>query len=246
MRVATILLIAAALLTACSGGAPTETAPDPLALVTEAAAKIRAVDTFQLSVIQEGPDYYLYTDYAAAVFRMATGQYVAPSVIQASVRVLALGLPVDVDVYAEGDDQWYRAIWTGNNWINQPFQAGFNAETLIAEETGFQKALESLIDLKYAGTTTLESGVNAHRLDATANGPDVAALLGGLIEPVGTVEVEAYIAVDSGYPVRFVIREFNSPYAATPTPGTQAEPVTWTIDLFDFNGAPNVDPPEGE
>ncbi|MBK8020260.1 MAG: LppX_LprAFG lipoprotein [Chloroflexi bacterium] len=245
MRFAIVLLTLAAVLTACSDSTPTETPTDPLALVADAAAKIRELDTFQLTVIQDGPDYYLYTAYATAVFRQATGQYVAPSVIQASVRVLALGLPVEVDVYADGDDQWYRAIWTGNNWINEPFQESFNAETLIAEETGFKAALESLIDLEYIGTVTLESGVSAHRMDATADGPDVAALLGNLIEPVGTVEVEAYVAVDSGLPVRFVIREFDSPYTATPMPGTQAEPVIWTIDLYDFNGEPQTDPPEG-
>lgn len=245
MRAALVVLVAALLLAACSGGTPTETPVDPIALVTAAADKIRSVSTFSLTVDQTGPDYYIYTSYARAVFKSARGQYVAPDEMQASVRVSALGVPVDVDVYAKADDQWYRAIWTGNNWLHEPFQEGFNPETLIAEDSGFQSALNSLIDIKYSGVMELESGVSADRLDATANGPDVAALLGGLIEPVGTVEVEAYIARDSGYPARFVIREFDSPYVATPLPGQTNDPVTWTIDLYDFNGAPQLDRPEG-
>lgn len=244
MRAVFILLLITAVFAGCSPAAPTETPIDPLALVNESADKIRAVNTFSLTVTQNGPDYFIYTDYAAAVFRHASGQYVAPNEMQASVRVLALGLPIDIDVYARAADQWYRAIWTGNNWLHEPFQAGFNPETLIAEDTGIKAAVASLIDIQYSGVTELETGVSVHRLDATADGPDVAALLGGLIEPVGTVEVEAYVARDSGYPVRFLIREFNSPYAVTPMPGETAEPVEWIIDLYDFNAESTLDRPE--
>lgn len=245
MRAVFILLLITAVLAGCSTEAPTETPIDPLALVQESADKIRAVNTFSLTVIQNGPDYFINTDYASAVFQQASGQYVAPNEMQAKVRVTAVGIPIEIDVYARAADQWYRAIWTGNNWLHEPFQAGFNPETLIAEETGIKAALDSLIDIEYSGVTELESGVSTHRLDATAEGPDVAALLGGLIEPVGTVEVEAYVARDSGYPVRFVIREFNSPFAVTPMPGTTADPVEWIIDLYDFNAEPALDRPEG-
>jgi len=238
-------VLIASILTGCAGAAPTETPPDPLALITTAADKLRAVRTFRISVDQTGPDYYLYTDYAAVFFRAATAQYVAPSVMQATVRVIAAGLPITVDVYSQGDDQWYRALWTGNNWLNESFQPGFNPETLIAEETGFQSALDALVALTYVGATELESGAAVYQLNATANGPDVTALLGGLIAPVGTVEVEVYVARADGFPVRFVVREFDSPYTVTPAPGATPDPVTWTIDLFDIDAEPQLDPPEG-
>jgi hypothetical protein len=245
LRLSPIILIAllmAALLTACDS--PSDAPPpDPLAIITTAAERVRAVETFRITVDQSGPDYFLYTDYAAVMFRSASAQYVAPDTMQATVRVIAAGLPITIDVYAKAEDQWYRALWTGNSWLNQPFQADFNPATLIAEEAGFQTALDSLIELTYGGATTLESGVEVYQLNATASGPDVTALLGGLIEPVGVVEVEVYVARADGFPVRFVVREFDSPFTVTPAPGQTTEPVTWTIDLFDIDAPAEIDEP---
>jgi hypothetical protein len=146
-------------------------------------------------------------------------------------------------VFSHGADQWYRAIWTGNQWINQPFAPEFNPETLIAEDTGFQAALEALIDLSYVGGVQLENGADVHHLKATADGPDVAALLGNLIEPTGTVDVDVYIDRATNYPMRFGITEYDSLFTVTPEPGQEAEPVQWTIDVYDINAAPDISTP---
>lgn len=241
-----IALVALALLAGCAGNVSSTPTPtfDPLALVMEAADNIRAADTFRLSVTQTGPDYQMLTDYGTVIFRSATGQYVAPREMQANVRVLAVGLPIQIDVFSRGADQWYRAIWTGNQWLNQPFQAGFNPETLISEDSGLQSALNALIQLNYVGEEELESGALVHHLTATANGPDVSALLGGLIEPVGEVVVDVYIDRETRQPVRFTIQEFNSPYAATPEVGEEEEPIIWTIDIYDVNAPAEMDAPQ--
>lgn len=242
LRVLSIVLVV--LMVGCtSAPAPTEAPPDPLKLITEAATKIRSADTFRISVNESGPDYMLFTVYTTVYFRRAVAQYVAPGMMQATIRVLAAGLPIEVDVFSRGLDQWYRAIWTGNQWVNQPFAPDFNPETLIAQETGFQAALEALIDLKYMGTAQLENGADVHHLKATANGPDVAALLGNLIEPTGNVDVDVYIDRGSGYPARFGITEYNSQYVVTPEVGQEAEPVQWTIDLYDINAVPDISTP---
>lgn len=244
-----IALAAFALLAGCAGNTSSTPTPtfDPLALVMEAAENIRVADTFRLSVTQTGPDYQMLTDYGSVTFRSATGQYVAPREMQANVRVLAAGLPIQIDVFSRGENQWYRAIWTGNQWLNQPFQAGFNPETLISEDSGLQSALNALLQLIYVGEEELESGAQVHHLMATANGPDVSALLGGLIEPVGEVVVDVYIDRETRQPVRFTIQEFNSPYAATPEAGDEAEPIVWTIDIYDINAPAELDAPqEGE
>jgi hypothetical protein len=110
-----------------------------------------------------------------------------------------------------------------------------------------QSALNALLQLSYVGEEELESGALVHRLTATANGPDVSALLGGLIEPVGEVVVDVFIDRETRQPVRFTIREFNSPYAATPEVGEEAEPIIWTIDVYDINAPAELDAPqEGE
>jgi hypothetical protein len=237
------VLILVVLLAACSTAQPTAETPtpmNPLDLVTEAANNIRSANTFRISVDESGPDYTIYTEYAPVYFRRATAQYVSPGVMQAAIRVIAAGIPIDIDVYSRGAEQWYRAIWTANRWIEQAFAQDFNPETLIAENTGFESALKALIDLKYVGEETLESGAQTYHLAATANGPDVAALLGGLIEPVGVVEVDVYVDKTSKQPARFVITEHDSPYAVTPEAGQEAEPVVWTIDIYDINAPAEV------
>lgn len=242
------IVLALVLLAGCSGNNATPTpAVDPLTLVTEAAANIRAAETFRISVTQTGPDYLMLTDYGTAVFHSATGQYVAPREMQANVRVGVAGIPIQIDVFSRGADQWYRAIWTGNRWLNQPFQEGFNPETLISQDAGIQAALDALIQLNYVGEEQLESGAQVQHLTATANGPDVSALLGGLIEPVGEVTVDVYVDTTTRQPARFIIQEFDSPFAETPEPGQEAEPVVWTIDIYDINAPAEIDvPPESE
>jgi hypothetical protein len=227
----------------CTSAAPTEAPPDPLKLITEAADKIREANTFRISVNETGPDYMIYTFYTTVFFRRAVAQYVAPSMMQASIRVLAAGLPVEVDVFARGAEQWYRAIWTGNQWINEPFAPDFNPEMLIAENTGFQAAMGALIDLSYVGREQLENGVEVHHVKATADGPNVAALLGNLIYPTGNVDVDVYIDHASGFPARFGITEYDSQFVAAPAAGQEVDPVQWTIDVYDINAEPEISTP---
>jgi hypothetical protein len=248
LRLLTVLLVALliAWLVGCTSAPPaTEAPPDPFVLIEEAADKLRAATTFRIAVNESGPDYMLYTEYTTVFFRRAIAQYVAPGMMQATIRVIAAGLPLEVEVFSRGIEQWYRAIWTGNLWLNQPFAPDFNPATLVAEESGFQAALEALINLSYVGKTELENGARVFTLAATADGPDVSALLGNLISPIGTVDVAVHIDEATRYPLRFVITEYNSPDAVTPEPGQEAEPVVWTIDIYDINATAELStPPE--
>ncbi len=243
-RAALSVTLLAALLSACSATPTQEAPPDPLVLVNEAVTNMRAAKTFRIGVTQAGPDYQIFTEFATVYFRQATAQYVAPGTMQATIRVLAAGLPVDIQVFSSGADQWYRAIWTGNQWVNQQFAPGFNPQTLIAEDTGFQAALQAMLELKYAGVETLENGVETFHLTASANGPDMAPLFGGLISPIGTVEVDAFIDRATRSPARFLVTEHESPSAVTPEAGQEAEPIIWTIDLYDINAPSAITTPE--
>jgi hypothetical protein len=240
---ATLSALSLFVLAACGGGGAATTptpSPDPIDLVQQTAENIRSADTFRLAVTQQGPDYAINTDYGSVLFRRASAQYVSPGVIQASVRVNAAGIPLDVDVFSRGENQWYRAIWTGNNWLNQAFSPGFNPESLIAEDTGFQAAMDSVIDLSYIGTTTLENGANVHHLRGTADGSDVNALLVGLIETQGVVGVDIFIDQTTLYPARVTLTETVYDEDGTPT----VEPRIWTIDILDINAPANLDDPE--
>ncbi len=226
-------------LAACSGETATEPPPDPLALVTEAGDNIRASETFRMEVLSTGAPYAVQTDFGADVFfRQARAQYVAPETMQGNVRLIVAGIPADVDIFSRGDEQWYRnTVLTGGEWLNQPFAQGFNPQALIADDTGFQAALNALIDLEYVGETNLEDDTRVHHLKGTADGTDISALLAGIIMVQGNTEVDVYVDREQRVPVRFVIR--------LPETVTEDEPVptTWTVDVYDINAEPQLDAP---
>jgi hypothetical protein len=234
-------LVLILLLLAGCAPAPTATPPPPLDLLTQAAENIRTTSSFRMIVEQSGAPYFINTDLGAVAFRRAVAQYVSPDVMQAAVRLLAAGLPAEVDVFSRGDNQWYRNdILTASRWVNAPFSPGFNPRELIVEETGFKASLQAMIDLEYVGAVTLEDGSPTHHMKATANGPDVTALLAGLVYMDDVVNVDIYVHQERLLPVRFIIVQ----------PGTETEdqpqPTTWTIDIYDFNAPPEVETPEAE
>lgn len=240
LRPVSIVIMAFFALAGCTGSA-TQAPPDPLQLLAQAASNIRAMDTFRMSVNLSGADYFIETDFGSVAFRRAVAQYVAPNVMQATVRVLLGSVPLDVDVFSRGENQWFRAgLWTGGEWVNATFAPGFNPEALIAQESGFQAALNAMIDLEMVGTAELEDGTPVYHLRAVAEGEDVSALMVGLIYATGNVNVEVYVHREEVYPVRFVIVQ---PDTATEE---EPEPTTWTVDVYDLNAEPDIDDPEAQ
>lgn len=229
-------------LAACGGEDEPDEPPEPVSLLTDAADNIRAADTFRLDVSQTGAPYQFAVilpgeGVSYVEFRRARAQYVAPERLQASVRVIAAGLPIDIDIFSAAERQWFKVF--GLDWINEDFAPGFDPVTLIAEDSGFQAALAALTDLEYIGVESLEDGTGVYHLRGTARGPDVTNLLVGLIEAEGLVPVDVYIDRNSIYPVRLIITQ---PETATED---EPEPTTWTIDVYDVDAAPDLTPPEG-
>jgi hypothetical protein len=224
---------------ACTTNSATEIPPDPIELITEASDNIRASETFRMDVQRTGASYFVETDLGNVDFKRAVAQYVAPNILQASVRVIAAGLPADVDIFSHGDNQWFRnTILTANVWFNAPFAIGFNPEKLIAEDTGFQMALHSLIDLVYEGREELEDGTPVYHLSGTADGEDITALMANMVEATGEVLVDVFIEQNQLIPVRFVIVQPNT------STEDESDPTTWTVDVFDINAEPEIDGPD--
>lgn len=233
-----LIVFTALLIAACTGNGANESPPDPVDLITEASNNIRASETFRMDVRRTGAAYYVETDLGSVDFKHALAQYVAPNILQASVRVIAAGLPADVDIFSRGDDQWFRnVILTANTWFNAPFALGFNPEKLIAEDTGFQMALNSLINLVYEGREELEDGTPVHHLSGTARGEDITALMANLVEATGEVLVDVFIDRNQVIPVRFIIIQPNTVTDDDP------DPTTWTVDVYDINAEAEVDSP---
>lgn len=239
-RLAAIIGCMIAIVAGCTPAPEPTAPPDPTALVTEAAINIRGSETFRMQVERTGAPYFVQTDLGNVAFRRAVAQYIAPAIMQASVRLVAAGLTADVDIFSRGDDQWYRhTLLTGNRWFNAPFAEGFNPQTLISEDAGFQAALGSLIDLRYIGAESLEDGTPVHHLAGEADGADVSALMVGMIEARGDVTVQVFIDRERLIPVRFIIVQ---PETISPD---EPVPTTWTVDIFDVNAEATLqDAPE--
>lgn len=239
-RLIGLLLVMIMGITACGGDTGGEVTPEPLALLTEAAENIRERDTFRLHVEQGGARYNFPimqgNDAINVQFRFARAQYVKPNILQATARVIAAGLPIDIDIFSLGALQWYRL--PGVSWVRGEFAPGFDPMTLIAADSGFQAALTALIDLEFIGTTSLEDGTPAYHLKGIANGPSITALVVGLIEAADTVPVDVYIHRETHYPVRLVLTQPETVTEAEP------DPTTWTIDVYDLDADAELAPPD--
>lgn len=229
-----------------SGCAPEsrEEIPDPITLLTSAVDAVRAASTFRLYVEQSGADYEIPVVLGAGVvnvqFRFARAQYVNPDVLQASVRIVTQTFPrlaMDVEVFSLNTDQWFRLSQL--EWVNQDFAPGFNPVALIAEDSGFQAALTSLIDLSYIGRTTLENGTSVHQLRGIASGPKVSALVVGLLNVQGVLPLEVFIDANTGFPTRLVL---EIPDTATEN---QPESTKWTINVYDIDVPSDIEVPPG-
>ncbi|KXK51304.1 MAG: major facilitator superfamily protein [Chloroflexi bacterium OLB13] len=238
-----LVLAAVGILVGCQ---PQQVTPpeDPMSLLQRAADAVRSAQTFRLYVEQTGDDYVIPIVLGGGVvnvqFRFARAQYVHPDTLQASVRIVTESFPriaMDVEVFSISTDQWFRVSQL--DWVNEDFAPGFNPVALIAEDSGFQAALTSLVDLDYLGRTILENGMQVHHLRGVASGPKVSALVVGLLNIQGLLPLEVFLDADTGFPARLILElPGTAPTAAD-------EPTRWTINVYDINQPVDVVPPGG-
>ena len=232
------------LLTGCNSGDSDDGPDDPVALLTDAATKIRAADTFRMEITHSGADYWINVFLGddpntpiQVAFRRILAQYVADEQLGAEVSILMGGMAFKLDVYAREFEQWFRLEGIPR-WVYGSFAPGFNPRTLITEDTGFQVALSALEELEYIGTESLEDGTGVYHLSGVAEGSVVTSLLVGMIEAGPLVEVEVYVDRETGYPARLIIRQ---PETVT---DDQPVPTTWTLDVYDINAEPDLNKPD--
>jgi hypothetical protein len=217
------------LLAAC--GTNNAPLPEPLPILEAAAVHINNAESFRLEIFQEGAPYNIESDVidGELLFDRARMDYVAPDVLQGQIRAQLMRLPFEFGIMARGEYQWVRlpgAGWTDTLY----FAPGFNPQTLIAEDSGFQAALGALLDIEMIGRENLEDGTAVYHMRGMADGPKVSELLVYIITTEDPVIIDAYIGVDDNLPVRLAVT----------IPGTETEtepdPTQFVIDLYDFNG----------
>lgn len=236
MRSLWIIIVLGLVLVGCQPApAEPEEAPDPLTLLNTAAERIRAVETFRLAVDVSGDAHFFFAELGnegvvSAEFIQARAQYAAPDIFQGQVRI-RYGVPIDVEVYAEAEDQFYRL---GNlPWIQGDFAPEFTPAMLLAEETGFQAALTTMEDLTYVGRTNLEDGQPVYHLTGRANGPQVSSLVVGLINTQEDLPLDVFVHTETGYPSRITMR----------VPQADDGESVFLIDVYDIDAPSEVSAP---
>jgi hypothetical protein len=224
------ILMLTVLFTLAACGASDEPLPESIDLLNAAAANIHDAESFRIEVWREGAPYYIDSDVIEGnlLFDRAKMNYVAPDVLQGRLRAKLSGLPFELGILARGDNQWVQL--PGLDWTDTLYFApGFNPQSLIAEDSGFQAALNALLDIEMIGRETLEDGSPVYHMRGTADGPSVSALLVYMIMSDEDVTIDAYVHAETQMPVRLIIT----------MPGTETEevpePTQWYVDVYDFN-----------
>jgi hypothetical protein len=230
------------LLGGCGGAAaPTPSATlEPGAMIEQTISGMRAQTTFDLNVSRTGAEYFIETDLGSLRLDRAEGQYIAPDQLGIQVQVAQGRLAIVAEVFAQGSQQFVRAIFTRNQWTPETLVDGFNAaDVLSTEDNGFARALRSLQQLTLVGEADLDDGTPVYHLTAEADGPQLSALVVNLITMDGPVGLNLYLRRADLLPARFVATQIA-------TASDPAGPTTWTIDVFNYGAAARYSPPEIE
>lgn len=220
---------------ACSAQTATEAPPDAAELLKQATENVLAVETLRMTVERTGMDYALETDLGSAIFDRMEAQYQSPDTLQAKAKVTLLGLPVEIEIFAKDEEQWWRLA--GTSWQNMIFLPGFNPRALLQEQDrGLRAAFGALKNVQLVGETQLEDGTAAYHLTATADGAEISWMMVYLVEITGSTTIDAYIDKAQRLPVKLTVTE---PDTASDAAGTRV----WTMEFYDFNATTSLTPP---
>jgi hypothetical protein len=233
-----ILILA---ITGCSGSgasATNEPPPDAAQLLTQATDNILKANSLKIIVDRTGADYVLTTDIGSASFNRMEAQYDAPNLMQAKAKVTLHQLPVEIEIFARDDDQWWRLV--GSNWSKQIFLPGFNPRSLLTQQDrGLRAAFASLENVKYVGDEQLDDGTPVYHLTATADGDKISWMMLYLVQISGSTTIDVYIDKDKKLPQKLVVVQ----------PDTKTDKVgatTWNMEFYDFDTANNLVAPAVE
>lgn len=168
-------------------------------------------------------------------FTRAEGNFVAPNMVTATIRVILPGFVTEVDVVSIGDTQWQTNYLTGE-WQELAPEYSFNPSILFHPETGIQSALANdLLDLEFVDIEEIDElpGLPLYLFKAAIIGTRTYTMTYGMIGP-DKMTVQLWIAPDSFELYRLTIVE----------PGIEgAEDTNWQLDFWDFDQVIEIVPP---
>jgi hypothetical protein len=235
-----LIVLLALILVGCDGSDPEPTLTDPSVIVDEAVRATRQAESFRLVIERGGAPVYVETTSTTEgiiEFMRAAGFFVLPDRVKVTVKIRLAGIVGEAEFIAAGSEQYLsHATLTGSLWLKYNFLAGFDPGTLLAEGGGLERALSSVQGLELVGVEKLD-GAPTYHVRGIGDGADVAAFTLGLVGGYD-VEVDAWVSIDEMHVLRIDIVE---PYR--PLPESEAEPPTWTVELYDYNADLAIEPP---
>lgn len=235
-----LLLLVASLLAGCNPGPdPAPTPADVNAIVEAASEAVSQAESFRVIIERQGAPVYIDTSDTSGVieFMRAEADYAAPNRIRAEVKIKISGLVAGGTFIAIGADQYLaNATLTGGRWWQYDFVPGLDPAAILAEDGGLRAALRTMHDLELVGVEDVD-GAQSYHVRGTGNGRDVGSLTLGLIGGED-VAVDAWIRADDMRVVRVAVVEPNRPL-----PDGVDEPPSWTIELYDYGAAVEIEAP---
>jgi lipoprotein LprG len=223
--VATLLLGAAGVLTACGSGAVS----DPVALLASAQSKTNHTPALHFHITSDekptaGGQPFLLT---------ADGDALRPDGFTGTLEVNVGGVVVPVDLVATGGHFWVRPPFSTKWTMANPHDYGFNDPSLLLDtKTGVTVLLNSPQHVRALSNDRLE-GEELNEIAFMVPGSQIATIFPGG-DTHAQDQITAGISVDSGQLRRLVI---TGPIVA------QGHSSTFTIILSQYGESVQITPP---
>jgi hypothetical protein len=233
-RVLAATLAAAALLTACGGGADSGTTlpPEPGPVLDAASAAMGSIDYVRFKIERSGAPVYI-DPLDTLNFSIAEGQFAAPSSANAVVTLAVGNLNAQIGAIAIDGVTWLTNPITGE-WEPAPAGYDFDPAVLFDPDLGWQPLLASgLTEVTWIGEENKNGGSRYH-IRAEADEERVAVILAGLIRKQ-PVQLDLWIEPQTGY-----VREAE---LSTVHEGQTSD---WYIEFTEFGEPVEIDPPDIE
>lgn len=239
------------MMSACApAAAPEAETLDGQTLLQDSVDLVREAETLSMIVEQGGTPFRFLFQLApdqpefVTVMSRAEAAYIAPDGLWVDARIQFQGFPINVQLLAKEETQWVRAL--GLPYVEFIFAPGFNPMILMAQDTGFNRAMSQLDVVAYIGRET-RNRVETHHVRGEADGEVINDLLFGLLEILEErVVVDVFIDVETGYPSEILLTLPDTAQEADEAAGTEATDDTfWRIEIFDVNEPVDVETPQG-
>lgn len=241
LRIFCLVTLSLIFLTACSSEPVADPTADAETLLAESVNLIRESESFSLIVEQGGEPFRFIFQLGPdlpefiTVMSRATGSFIAPDGLYADARIQFEGVSINVQLFAKTETQWVKAL--GLPYVEYNFAPGFNPSILMAEDSGFNRALSQLDSLEYVGREN-RNRIDTHHVRGETDGDVINDLLFGLLEILEErVIVDVFIDVETGYPAEMLL---TLPDTAT----DENEDTYWLIEIFDVNEPLDIDTPD--